>query len=60
VAGSCEHGNEISGSMKFWEILELVRKLKAEKEHLVKGPRSCLDTTTDWPTGVYHNITLTV
>jgi hypothetical protein len=22
VEGSCEHGNETSGSIKFWEILE--------------------------------------
>jgi hypothetical protein len=24
VEGTCEHGNEISGSIKFWEFLEYV------------------------------------
>jgi hypothetical protein len=22
VEGSCEHGNKLSGSIKFWEVLE--------------------------------------
>jgi hypothetical protein len=22
VEGSCEHGNELSGSIKYWEVLE--------------------------------------
>jgi hypothetical protein len=25
VEGSCEHGNEPSGSIKFWEVLEWLR-----------------------------------
>jgi hypothetical protein len=25
VAGSCKHGNEISGSIKCWEILERLK-----------------------------------
>jgi hypothetical protein len=24
VEGSCEHGNEPSGSIKYWEVLELL------------------------------------
>jgi hypothetical protein len=27
VEGSCEHGNELSGSIKCWEILEHLQKL---------------------------------
>jgi hypothetical protein len=31
VEGSCEHGNELSGSIKCWEILEQVRKWRLLK-----------------------------
>jgi hypothetical protein len=31
VAGSCEYSNEPSGSIKFWELLELLNKYKLFK-----------------------------
>jgi hypothetical protein len=34
VEGPCEHGNEPSGSIKCWEILEWLRKLVASQEGL--------------------------
>jgi hypothetical protein len=40
VAGSCEHGNQLSGSIKFWEFLEwltdcwLLKKDSAPWNHL--------------------------
>jgi hypothetical protein len=34
VEGSCEHGNESLGSIKFWEVLELLHKLAAPQEGL--------------------------
>jgi hypothetical protein len=30
--GSCEHGNEPSGSIKFWEILEWLRNWRLLKK----------------------------
>jgi hypothetical protein len=34
VAGSCEHGNEPSGSTKFWLVLELAERVLAAQEGL--------------------------
>jgi hypothetical protein len=34
VEGSCEHGNESSGSKKCWEVLELAEQLSASQEGL--------------------------
>jgi hypothetical protein len=32
--GSCEHGDEPSGSIKCWEVLEWLHKLAASQEGL--------------------------
>jgi hypothetical protein len=32
VEGPCEHGNEPSGSIKFWEILEWLRNWRLLKK----------------------------
>jgi hypothetical protein len=32
VEGSCEHDNELSGSIKFWEVLELLQNLRFLKK----------------------------
>jgi hypothetical protein len=34
VEGSCEHGNEYSGSIKFWEISRAAEQLEASQEGL--------------------------
>jgi hypothetical protein len=34
VAGSCEHGNEPSGSIKFGELLDYLSVLLASEEEL--------------------------
>jgi hypothetical protein len=34
VEGSCEHGNEPSGSIKCWEVLEVAAQLVASLEGL--------------------------
>jgi hypothetical protein len=34
VEGSCEHGNEPSGFIKCWEVLELAAQLAASQEGL--------------------------
>jgi hypothetical protein len=32
VEGSCEHGNEFSGSVKYWEVLEGLHKWRLLKK----------------------------
>jgi hypothetical protein len=34
VEGSCEHGNEPSGSIKCWEVLRVAAQLVASQEGL--------------------------
>jgi hypothetical protein len=34
MEGSCENGNEPSGSTKFWEIFEVAKQLAASQEGL--------------------------
>jgi hypothetical protein len=34
VESSCAHGNEPSGSMKFWEILEAAKRLMTSQKEL--------------------------
>jgi hypothetical protein len=34
VEGSCEHGNEPSGSIKFWEVVSVASQLVASQEGL--------------------------
>jgi hypothetical protein len=38
MVGSCEHGNKLSGSIKFWEILEYLSDWRLLKEG--SAPRS--------------------
>jgi hypothetical protein len=38
VAGSCEHGNELSGSIKYWKVLGQLTKCWLLKKDSV--PRS--------------------
>jgi hypothetical protein len=38
VDGSCEHGNELSGFIKCWEVLELLHKWQLLQKDL--APRS--------------------
>jgi hypothetical protein len=37
VAGFCENGNELLGSMKFGEFLYKIRKCKLQKRKLLHG-----------------------
>jgi hypothetical protein len=37
VASSCEHGNELSGSIEFWEVLEWLRDCRFLKKELAPG-----------------------
>jgi hypothetical protein len=32
VEGSCEHGNETSGSIKYWEVLDWLRNWQLLKK----------------------------
>jgi hypothetical protein len=34
ICGNCEHGNEPSGSTKYWEVPELAAQLAASQEGL--------------------------
>jgi hypothetical protein len=42
VEGSCEHGNELSGSIKCWEVLEQLHNWKLLK----KGSAPCVSDRT--------------
>jgi hypothetical protein len=37
MEGSCEHGNELLGSIKFWEILELLSDQRLFKKDPAPG-----------------------
>jgi hypothetical protein len=56
MEGSCEHGNELSGSIKFWEILELLHNWRLLKKGSAPWVRKWV---SEWVSGVVYRINCT-